>query len=92
MDILLSPSLGTLAFVKTNYIMRGSQNDVIPHFKFNCSEKSNFGAFRLKEKLFLKAYLFHYTELEHFISKRSLNSAVHTAYNTLDFWRSKFFQ
>ena len=78
MDILLSLSLETLVFGKTNYVMRGSQNDVLPPFKLNCSEKSIFLLFQLKEKIFLTAYLFHYTYLEHFISKRSLNNAVHT--------------
>ena len=31
----------------------GCQNDVFSHFKLNCSEKSNFGPFQFKEKLFL---------------------------------------
>ena len=53
MDILLSPSLEILAFVKTNYMTSGCQNDVFSHFKLNCSEKSNFGPFQLKEELFL---------------------------------------
>ena len=62
MDILLSlPVARDARISKTNYIMRGSQNDVLPQLKFNRSEKSNSWPFQLKEKLFLTAYLFHYT-------------------------------
>ena len=83
MNILPSPSLEILAFDKTNYMTSGCQNDVYSHFKLNCSEKSNFEPFQLKEKLFRKAYLLFpplqkKNEPEYFISKRPLNSAVHT--------------